>query len=443
MRDTRLPVGRIFNRAPVISNAAIAVHHTATVDEPWDANAAVSAMPNSAATLHACFAWEDHAGSDVKEDYKFPHHKTEGGPANIPACRNGLARLANSSIPDGDKAGVKAHLQAHLDDFHGDDNDGPDDQITRFLARRREGLKALGKPATGTRRWYTIQARAAAPDDVDVMITGEIGWDVDSGTFARALAVPDVANATTLHVSLNSVGGDVFDGIGIFNALVNHGGRVIVTVTGIAASIASVIAMAGDTVIMGRGAQMMIHDAHAIQIGNAADMRQMADILDRASDNIASFYADRAGGTTESWRAVMRDEKWYNAQEAVDAGLADEVASVPERKVTSASPITLAARAHRTPAARTGDEGGPGSGLTPFDFGAAVDDLKSLGDDLRTAYAAPADDPVDGLGDAIRSAVAFAASTTPEPPRTAVDDALPPLDKSHLADIRRALKEGL
>jgi ATP-dependent protease ClpP protease subunit len=423
----------------LIRNAAIGVHHTATEDSAWDGPAAVAAMPDNAATLHYCHAWEDEAGSDIKGDYKFPHHRTKGGPANIPACENGLARLSSASIPDGDRAGVKAHLQAHIDDHKKSGADGDaDDSVTQLLSRRREALKATAKAANGGRKWYSIQARAAADNEYDIMITGEIGWDVDSGMFARALADPEMANATTLHVSLNSIGGDVFDGIGIYNALIGHGAQVVMTVTGLAASIASVIMMAGDKVVVGRGSEVMIHDAHAVQVGNAKDMAKMAEILDKASDNIASFYAERAGGDPADWRAIMRDEKWYSAQEAVDAGLADEVAPVRERVTGDASAITLAARAPRRarPVAVAGDEGSPDKpavdGLTDW--------LAGLTDELRDEFAPPPDAPVADLGEAIRSAVAFVATDMPEPQTTPVDDSLPGLTSDHLADIRRAVQ---
>lgn len=102
-------------------NKAMAVHHTSTVDKPWDGGAAKKGMPNKANVLQYCYAWENTADSsegaeDKKKNYKFPHHMTNGGPANLSACRNGLARLAGSNIPDADKAGVEAHLRAHLKD---------------------------------------------------------------------------------------------------------------------------------------------------------------------------------------------------------------------------------------------------------------------------------------------------------------------------------------
>jgi hypothetical protein len=121
-----------------LANKALPVHHTATVDEPWDGPAAVAAMPNDDAVLRYCHAWEsqeaaaetpeegDDDADDQKTNFKFPHHKTKGGPANVAACRNGLARLEGSKIPEVDKAGVRKHLQAHLDDAHEGDDDGAD-----------------------------------------------------------------------------------------------------------------------------------------------------------------------------------------------------------------------------------------------------------------------------------------------------------------------------
>src|SRR3546814_2815241 len=83
--------------------------------------------------------------------------------------------------------------------------------------------------------------------------------------------------------------------------------------------------MAGDTVKMAPQSVMMIHDASGLVIGNSRDMQEMADLLEKTSDNIAAVYAQRAGGTPEEWRTAMRAETWYSDQEAVDAGLADEV----------------------------------------------------------------------------------------------------------------------
>lgn len=149
-------------------------------------------------------------------------------------------------------------------------------------------------------------------------------WGVSAKEFTSALdALPKDVHTIQLHV--NSPGGEVFDGIAILNALRNHPARVIAVVDGLAASAASFIAAGADEVVMGRNAQMMIHDARGITLGNAADMQQMADLLNRLSDNIANVYASKAGGTVANWRQAMLAETWYSAEEAVTAGLADRV----------------------------------------------------------------------------------------------------------------------
>jgi ATP-dependent protease ClpP protease subunit len=140
----------------------------------------------------------------------------------------------------------------------------------------------------------------------------------------------DVRDDRDLVVRINSPGGDVFDGTAIYNLLATRGGQVDVIVDGLAASAASFIAQAGDTITMNRGTQMMIHDAHGFTIGNAADHRTTADLLDGVSDEIAGIYAARAGLTKAEWRDQMREDngngKWYNAEAAVEAGLADKTA---------------------------------------------------------------------------------------------------------------------
>ena len=154
-------------------------------------------------------------------------------------------------------------------------------------------------------------------------IYDEIGyWGTDTQTVARQLRGLE---ADRLDVHINSNGGDAFAGIAIMNILRDFPGDVTVTIDGIAASAASVIAMGGDKIVMNRGSQMMIHDASGFCYGDAAEMAKMIESLDVVSDSIADAYAARAGGSREEWRAVMKTEQWYRADEAVGAGLADEV----------------------------------------------------------------------------------------------------------------------
>lgn len=171
----------------------------------------------------------------------------------------------------------------------------------------------------------------------DMLIYDEIGFFGVSATDVTA-SLADVTG--DLNVRVNSPGGDVFDGVAIYNALADHPGKVTVTVDGLAASAASFIAMAGDTIRMNRASQMMIHDASGLCIGNATDMTDMAALLDRVSATIAGIYADRTGVDTETWRTQMRAETWYSAEEAVTAGLAD--AMTPARPRPAAGEDTAA-----------------------------------------------------------------------------------------------------
>lgn len=180
--------------------------------------------------------------------------------------------------------------------------------------------------------WYRVVNATGDGDDGDtaeVWIYDTIGWDVEAGPFARDLAQ---ITAKKILCRLNTPGGSVFDGIAIYNSLLSHPAHVTVQVDGLAASAGSFIAQAGDRVVMGRNAQMMIHDAAGFCMGNAADMREMADLLDRLSDNIASVYHDRAGGSVEQWRERMLAETWFSGEEAVEAGLADEMAPAPPKR---------------------------------------------------------------------------------------------------------------
>lgn len=192
---------------------------------------------------------------------------------------------------------------------------------TRHRLRMARPLAQLKQ---GRADWYRIEAKAGEP--TSVYIYDEVGYfGVTAADFVKE--VSSIGNAIELHV--NSPGGDVFDGIAIYNVLKNHPHGVTTYVDGLAASAASFIAMAGGQVVIERNAQMMIHEAHGLCIGNAADARELADLLDKSSDNIADIYAQKAGGIVEDWRAAMRAETWYSAQEAVDAGLADRVGSEP------------------------------------------------------------------------------------------------------------------
>ena len=172
--------------------------------------------------------------------------------------------------------------------------------------------------------WYRMEASTTDEDLTEVMIYDSIGgwWAVDAAEFVKEL---NAIKTGKIALRVNSPGGDVYDALAIMNALHRHKAHVTATVDGLAASAASFIIQAADEIQMSKGAEIMIHDAWSGTYGNPAELRDTADRLDKISNNIASIYADRAGGTTEEWRERMVEETWYSASEAVEAGLADSV----------------------------------------------------------------------------------------------------------------------
>jgi ATP-dependent protease ClpP protease subunit len=193
------------------------------------------------------------------------------------------------------------------------------------LADRGRAMTA--RPQNGGGDWWKIGNTDG--DRAEVFIYGHIGDyyeadDVTAAAFTKALRG---ITASAIDLRVNSPGGSVFDGIAIYTALLEHPAVVDVSVDGVAASAASFVSMAGDTIAIQKPAKMMIHDATGIVLGNAADMQEMADLLNDLSDTIAGIYADRAGGTPAKWRDAMKAETWYSAAAAVEAGLADRVAN--------------------------------------------------------------------------------------------------------------------
>lgn len=181
----------------------------------------------------------------------------------------------------------------------------------------------LQTPAT-----LTVQNRDGQDGPAVVRLYGVI--DDWFGISAEQVAAElEQITADEIEVQINSVGGSVFEGIAIFNALRAHPAKVTTRVDGMAASIASVIAQAGDRRIMLTGSQMMIHEAMALTIGPSAVHRKTAEILDTQTSIIAGIYEERSG--QDGWLPLMADETWFDHAAAVDAGLADEAVK-PSRR---------------------------------------------------------------------------------------------------------------
>ncbi|EOP0574834.1 ClpP-like prohead protease/major capsid protein fusion protein, partial [Escherichia coli] len=166
--------------------------------------------------------------------------------------------------------------------------------------------------------------QAGHQSDADIYIYDEIGfWGVTAKQFISDLnALGDI---THINLHINSPGGDVFEGIAIFNALKTHGASITVYVDGVAASMASVIAMVGNPVIMPENSFMMIHKPFGFTGGDAEDMRTYADLLDKVEAVLLPAYAQKTGKTTDEIAAMLADETWMSGAECLAQGFADQV----------------------------------------------------------------------------------------------------------------------
>lgn len=154
------------------------------------------------------------------------------------------------------------------------------------------------------------------------------GWWTESETSAKAIAkkIAEIPNAKEIKIYINSLGGSVMEGIAIYNQLKRHAAHKTVYVDGFACSIASVIAMAGDTVIMPKNTVMMIHNAWTFVMGNAAELRKAADDLDVINDASKQAYLDRAGDkiTPEKLTELLDAETYLTAEQCISYGFADK-----------------------------------------------------------------------------------------------------------------------
>ena len=186
-------------------------------------------------------------------------------------------------------------------------------------------------------KWYEIKAQASttvnaagdAAKVAEIYVYGNIGdkWSEDGVVASEMVRDIAVLEADEIVLRINSYGGSVTDGLAIYNALKRHPAPVNVQIDGVAISCASYIAMAGDTIRMAKNAQMMIHAPWGYSVGNSAELRDQADILDRYAKAMASAYADKSGKTYDDALAILTDGKdhWFSADEAVAEGFADLV----------------------------------------------------------------------------------------------------------------------
>jgi ATP-dependent Clp endopeptidase proteolytic subunit ClpP len=173
-------------------------------------------------------------------------------------------------------------------------------------------------------RWYEIKAKS---DVSEIWLYDEIGKDwLGEGISAKEFLVElNAIKSPKIDLRINSIGGAVFDGAAIYNAIRRHSANVTTYIDGIAASIASVIALAGDKVIMAKNALYMMHNPSGFAYGNSEDMRKVAGILDKVRDTMLSAYREKTGKSDEEITALLDGETWLEADQALEAGFVDEI----------------------------------------------------------------------------------------------------------------------
>lgn len=174
-------------------------------------------------------------------------------------------------------------------------------------------------------KWYEIKAQATGRAEIYIfgVVVDYKSWDEDDVTAMEFIRSLKGLGDIDLHI--NSPGGSVPAGNAIYNALRRHAGDVTVYVDGLAASIASVIAMAGNRVIMPDNAMLMIHDPWSYTVGNATEMRKAADMLDKFKVGMVAAYREKSGMDEARIEQLMGEETWITAAEAAEMGLADTI----------------------------------------------------------------------------------------------------------------------
>jgi ATP-dependent Clp endopeptidase proteolytic subunit ClpP len=207
--------------------------------------------------------------------------------------------------------------------------------------RKSEELDNEAEGMASKSNWYAIHKASDGETEVEVSIYDEIGF---GGVTAKDfMAEVKKLKGQHIHLRINSVGGSVIEGAAIYNALRRHKGGLTVHVDGLAASMASVIAMAGEEVFIADNAMLMIHNPWSMTMGDADDLRKEADVLDKLKNTLVNAYARKTGMETNDIAAMMDEETWLNATQSVAMGFADEI----EDGIEAAASITPATARQR------------------------------------------------------------------------------------------------
>ena len=198
-------------------------------------------------------------------------------------------------------------------------------------------------------QWERKDMIKAKGTSAEVLIYDDIGEGWFGGISAKAFAedIKKLGNIKKIDVRINSYGGSVFDGLAIYNTLKKHSAEVSVAIDGIAASIASIIAMAGDTISIAENGFLMIHDPWSVAMGTAEDLRSEADVMDKVRDSLLDTYMNKATVSRQEISDMMSNETWLTAKEAANTGLVDTL--VEETKLAACGNKEILKQFHKIP----------------------------------------------------------------------------------------------
>lgn len=257
-------------------------------------------------------------------------------------------------------------------------------------------------------RWH-IGVRAATDKESDrsISVYDAIGYDYCTGegvTAKRIGAALRSMGAGPVTVNINSPGGDMFEGLAIYNLLREHEGEVTIKVIGLAASAASIIAMAGDTVQIARSGFLMIHNTWVMAVGNRNDLKEIADMLKPFDEAMASIYSARTNQDIKQTMKLMDAETWLGGEAAIDAGFADDL--LPSDQVQKGNTKTNASAARRIEA------GLRASGMPKSEAMRLISEFKSSAGDPAGSGAGDPTGRAELSPSALSTAAALAVSLT-------------------------------
>lgn len=181
---------------------------------------------------------------------------------------------------------------------------------------------------------YDATLRAASDNEPGAIgiysVIGEDFWTGEGFTAKKLAGILRGMGSRDVTLNINSPGGDVFEGLAIYNTLRDHPGKVTARIIGLAASAASFIAMAADEIQIGKAASMMIHNTQSVAVGDRHDMRETADWMEQFDDMLAAIYAERTDKDKKKIAKMLDAETWLIGENAVTEGFADALLSADE-----------------------------------------------------------------------------------------------------------------